>query len=245
RTRRPLLFLLPLVAIAADLAPLYLGIRLAFVVIALCLFVLLEARPGTAATVVLALCLIFLPAHMDRFERGILFDIALYALLGIGLNVVVGYAGLLDLGYVAFFAVGAYLYALGAAPLIGGGFGLGLSFWTVLPVALLLTAAIGGLLGLPVLRLRGDYLAIVTLGCGDGHRHDPLQAACVRYRRCNRWRRRRHLRREAERHFSERFQPRRLNKCAGARHHRRDGERARRNPRRPSPHRLARGAPGL
>ena len=87
----------------------------------------------------------------------------LYILLGLGLNVVVGFAGLLDLGYVAFYAIGAYTYALLASSF----FGNHLSFWVVLPIAGLLAAFAGVLLGIPVLRMRGDYLAIVTLGFGE------------------------------------------------------------------------------
>lgn len=84
----------------------------------------------------------------------------IYIMLGLGLNIVVGFAGLLDLGYVAFYAVGAYTYAL-----LNQYYGLG--FWTCLPIAVLLAATFGFLLGFPVLRLRGDYLAIVTLGFGE------------------------------------------------------------------------------
>lgn len=84
----------------------------------------------------------------------------IYVLLGLGLNVVVGYAGLLDLGYVGFYAVGAYTYAI-----LSTQFGLG--FWTCLPISAGLAAIVGILLGFPVLRLRGDYLAIVTLGFGE------------------------------------------------------------------------------
>jgi len=84
----------------------------------------------------------------------------MYVVLGLGLNIVVGVAGLLDLGYVAFYAVGAYSYAL-----LNLNFDLG--FWTVLPIGGLLAAFLGILLGFPVLRLRGDYLAIVTLGFGE------------------------------------------------------------------------------
>ncbi len=84
----------------------------------------------------------------------------IYVMLGLGLNIVVGYAGLLDLGYVAFYAVGAYSYALLAQ-------NFGLSFWECLPVSVSMAATAGCLLGFPVLRLRGDYLAIVTLGFGE------------------------------------------------------------------------------
>ncbi len=87
----------------------------------------------------------------------------LYIMLALGLNIVVGYAGLLDLGYVAFYAVGAYLYALLASPQ----FGLHLPFWVLLPTGALVAGAFGVLLGAPTLRLRGDYLAIVTLGFGE------------------------------------------------------------------------------
>ncbi|MWL74162.1 DUF3382 domain-containing protein, partial [Escherichia coli] len=84
----------------------------------------------------------------------------IYVLLGLGLNIVVGLAGLLDLGYVAFYAIGAYGLALGYQY-------LGLGFWTMLPLAALMAAAAGALLGFPVLRMHGDYLAIVTLGFGE------------------------------------------------------------------------------
>lgn len=86
--------------------------------------------------------------------------ILIYVLLGLGLNIVVGLAGLLDLGYVGFYAVGAYSYAM-----LSHYFGL--SFWVCLPIAGLMAATFGFLLGFPVLRLRGDYLAIVTLGFGE------------------------------------------------------------------------------
>jgi branched-chain amino acid transport system permease protein len=101
----------------------------------------------------------FLPAYPLR----ILDLILLYAMLGMGLNVVVGYAGLLDLGYVAFYAIGAYSYALLASPQ----FGLHLPFPLILLIGGGLATIAGVLLGIPVLRLRGDYLAIVTLGFGE------------------------------------------------------------------------------
>ena len=87
----------------------------------------------------------------------------LYVLLALGLNIVVGFAGLLDLGYIAFYAVGAYTYALLASP----HFGLHLPFWVILPIGAAVAAFFGVLLGAPTLKLRGDYLAIVTLGFGE------------------------------------------------------------------------------
>ncbi|KCB42462.1 ABC transporter permease subunit [Bordetella hinzii] len=87
----------------------------------------------------------------------------LYVMLALGLNIVVGFAGLLDLGYIAFYAVGAYTWALLASP----HFGLHLPFWAILPIALVLACIFGVLLGAPTLKLRGDYLAIVTLGFGE------------------------------------------------------------------------------
>jgi branched-chain amino acid transport system permease protein len=87
----------------------------------------------------------------------------LYVLLALGLNIVVGFAGLLDLGYIAFYAVGAYTYALLASPQ----FGLHLPFWVILPIGAAIAALFGVLLGAPTLKLRGDYLAIVTLGFGE------------------------------------------------------------------------------
>ncbi|HRH04796.1 MAG TPA: ABC transporter ATP-binding protein [Burkholderiaceae bacterium] len=100
----------------------------------------------------------------------------LYVLLAVGLNIVVGYAGLLDLGYVAFFAIGAYLYALLASPhltehipAIAAIFpdGLHMSFWIIAPLAAVVAGLFGMILGAPTLKLRGDYLAIVTLGFGE------------------------------------------------------------------------------
>lgn len=104
-------------------------------------------------------------------------DIALlYVMLALGLNIVVGYAGLLDLGYVAFFAIGAYLFALLGSPHLTDTFpaikamfpnGLHVSLVVVVPLALLVAGLFGALLGAPTLKLRGDYLAIVTLGFGE------------------------------------------------------------------------------
>ena len=104
-------------------------------------------------------------------------DIALlYVMLALGLNIVVGYAGLLDLGYVAFFAVGAYMYGLLASPHLLDAFpalavyfpnGLHMPLWVIVPVGAALAGLFGMLLGAPTLKLRGDYLAIVTLGFGE------------------------------------------------------------------------------
>ncbi|MGD9971900.1 MAG: branched-chain amino acid ABC transporter permease [Desulfatirhabdiaceae bacterium] len=100
------------------------------------------------------------PFVVSTYQTNIMITALMYVVLGLGLNIVVGLAGLLDLGYVAFYAVGAYSYGL-----LNHHFGLG--FWTLLPVGALLGAGFGVLLGFPVLRLRGDYLAIVTLGFGE------------------------------------------------------------------------------
>lgn len=100
------------------------------------------------------------PFFSNSYLLGVVILGLIYVLLGLGLNIVVGLAGLLDLGYVAFYAIGAYGLALGYQY-------LGLGFWTVLPLAAITAALAGCILGFPVLRLHGDYLAIVTLGFGE------------------------------------------------------------------------------
>ncbi len=101
---------------------------------------------------------------MPFFVRDYVLDVAIlsciYIILALGLNVVVGFAGLLNLGFVAFYAIGAYTYALLNTK-------LGIGFWSALPFSMLLTTIAGFLLAIPALRLRGDYLAIVTLGFGE------------------------------------------------------------------------------
>jgi branched-chain amino acid transport system permease protein len=126
-----------------------------------------------------AAALIVLPLFAQQFGQGwvrIMALALLYVLLALGLNIVVGYAGLLDLGFVAFYAVGAYMYALMASPHLSENFegfkalfpdGLHTPIWVVIPCAAALAALAGVLLGTPVLKLRGDYLAIVTLGFGE------------------------------------------------------------------------------
>lgn len=111
--------------------------------------------------IAVAVAFTFAFPHMSNaYQINIMTTALMYVVLGLGLNIVVGLAGLLDLGYVAFYAVGAYSYAL-----LNHHFGLG--FWAVLPIGGALAMMFGIILGFPVLRLRGDYLAIVTLGFGE------------------------------------------------------------------------------
>jgi branched-chain amino acid transport system permease protein len=116
------------------------------------------------AIAILLLILFVLPQIVGLFLSEVLTIVGLYVLLGLGLNIVVGYAGLLDLGYVAFFAIGAYVTAILTSPELGF---FNLSFWQALPFAVLVGIAFGVLLGIPVLKMRGDYLAIATLGFGE------------------------------------------------------------------------------
>ncbi|WP_445323763.1 high-affinity branched-chain amino acid ABC transporter permease LivM [Pseudomonas sp. EL_65y_Pfl2_R95] len=118
--------------------------------------------PSTQRWIILGLVVVALawPFFGSRGAVDIATLILIYVMLGLGLNIVVGFAGLLDLGYVGFYAVGAYTYAL-----LSHYYGLG--FWVCLPIAGLMAAFFGFILGFPVLRLRGDYLAIVTLGFGE------------------------------------------------------------------------------
>jgi branched-chain amino acid transport system permease protein len=115
-------------------------------------------KPWLIATVIVGL--VVWPFMVSRGTVDLATLTLIYVMLGLGLNIVVGLAGLLDLGYVAFYAIGAYTYALLSSY-------FGLSFWICLPIAALLAATFGFVLGFPVLRLRGDYLAIVTLGFGE------------------------------------------------------------------------------
>lgn len=138
-----------------------------------------ERQKALWATALIGLALLLLPFVAGAFGNAwirILAFALLYVMLALGLNIVVGYAGLLDLGYVAFYAVGAYLYALLSSPhlvehipWVAAAFpdGIHLSIWIVIPLAAAVAALFGVLLGFPVLGLRGDYLAIVTLGFGE------------------------------------------------------------------------------
>ena len=113
---------------------------------------------------ILAVILIALPHILGLFLSEVLTIVGLYVLLGLGLNIVVGYAGMLDLGYVAFFAIGSYVTAILTSPELGF---FSFSFWGALPFAIILGIFSGVLLGIPVLKMRGDYLAIATLGFGE------------------------------------------------------------------------------
>ena len=123
----------------------------------------------------MAVALVLLPQLIGSTLSQVLGQVGVFLLMGLGLNIVVGYAGLLDLGYVAFFATGAYLTALftGAnrvtsiGDLVAPAFVLHLNFYLAVPLVIVVTALVGVLIGAPVLRLRGDYLAIVTLGFGE------------------------------------------------------------------------------
>jgi branched-chain amino acid transport system permease protein len=133
-----------------------------------------ETRLRVGVLAVVALALIALPLLVGSIVTQILGSVGIYILMGLGLNIVVGYAGLLDLGYVAFFAVGAYTTAvltgglrITTVGLVPPDFSLHLSFFVAVPIVVTAAAIVGLLIGAPVLRLRGDYLAIVTLGFGE------------------------------------------------------------------------------
>ena len=136
-------------------------------------------KQNKSVVIATAVGLLILPLVLQMFGNAWvrIADVALlYVLLALGLNIVVGYAGLLDLGYVAFFAVGAYMFGLMASPHLTDTFpafaamfpnGLHTPLWLVIPLGAGLAALAGMLLGAPTLKLRGDYLAIVTLGFGE------------------------------------------------------------------------------
>jgi branched-chain amino acid transport system permease protein len=133
--------------------------------------------PNPIAYALMFLAAIFFPVIVQfatngngDYLVGLAADGGVYILMAIGLNVVVGFAGLLDLGYAAFFAIGSYTYALLASAHLGVtpfGHSVHLPFWILLFIAMFVAACAGALLGAPTLRLRGDYLAIVTLGFGE------------------------------------------------------------------------------
>jgi len=118
---------------------------------------------GIAAGLIL---LLILPLILRSFLSNVIDKVGLFVLMGLGLNIVVGYAGMLDLGYVAFYAIGAYTMGVltTTAPTLGGA---EMSFWLALPISIGASVLAGIILGVPVLNMRGDYLAIVTLGFGE------------------------------------------------------------------------------
>ena len=118
---------------------------------------------GLALAAIALIALPFVLTGIGTFWVRITNLAILFCLLALGLNIVVGFAGLLDLGYIAFYAVGAYVYALLASP----HFNIHLPFWIILPIGAAVACLFGVLLGAPTLKLRGDYLAIVTLGFGE------------------------------------------------------------------------------
>ncbi len=130
---------------------------------------------GRGAVGLALLVLVLLPRLAGSYHSEVLNQVGLFVLMGLGLNIVVGFAGMLDLGYVAFYALGAYTVGVLTSPESflaavppGGGPAVGpLSFWAALPISIAVAVVAGVLLGIPVLRLRGDYLAIVTLGFGE------------------------------------------------------------------------------
>ncbi len=151
-----------------------LGLLLVFLFISTALFAFRGARPGNERkliSIAIVFLILVLPQLTDLFQNAVLSAVIIFVVMGLGLNIVVGYAGLLDLGYVAFFGIGAYTFGLLSAPesfvLVNlPAFG-GVTFWSGLPIAILAGVITGVLLGIPVLRMRGDYLAIVTLGFGE------------------------------------------------------------------------------
>lgn len=120
-----------------------------------------------AGLVLVVVMLLLLPAVLGLFFSAVLVQVGLYVLMGLGLNIVVGFAGLLDLGYVAFFAIGAYTTAILTSTSKEVVFAGGFPFWVGLPVTIVMCLLAGVILGVPVLKVRGDYLAIVTLGFGE------------------------------------------------------------------------------
>lgn len=124
-----------------------------------------EARIGRGGRIAFVVLILALPWILGIYLTEVLDVVGIFILMGLGLNIVVGFAGLLDLGYVAFFAIGAYVMGLLTSSAELGV--AGLPFWIALPFSILAATIAGLILGVPVLRMRGDYLAIVTLGFGE------------------------------------------------------------------------------
>ncbi len=126
---------------------------------------IIDGKVQWKTVIPLGILLLVLPFILGTYLSEVTNNVGIYIVRGLGLNIVVGFAGLLDLGYVAFFAIGAYTMAVLTST---GPLGLfGMSFWLALPICVIVAALAGVMLGIPVLRMRGDYLAIVTLGFGE------------------------------------------------------------------------------
>lgn len=119
---------------------------------------------GWRQQVIILVILAALPPILGSYMSEVMDQVGLMILMGLGLNIVVGFAGLLDLGYVAFYAIGAYTMAILTSPELGF---FSLSWWVAMPIAVLVAILFGIILGIPVLKVRGDYLAIITLGFGE------------------------------------------------------------------------------
>lgn len=168
---------IPLIVIAPILFILVTNSPFTFLLYLISLFVLYKSelkipvKLGIAAVNLLVVVPII--GKTNSYYLDILTQVGIYSVLAIGLNIVVGFAGLLDLGYVGFYATGAYVYAIFASPQASNFLGKGWTpvsgnyFWLFLIISMAVAALVGILLGLPVLRLKGDYLAIVTLGFGE------------------------------------------------------------------------------
>ena len=120
----------------------------------------IASMPKPIIFIIIGIVAFLFPFFTERYAQDIAINVLIYVCLGLGLNIVVGMAGLLDLGYIAFYGVGAYTYALLNTL-------YGLSFWLSLPISALFAGIAGCIVGYPTLRMRGDYLAIVTLGFGE------------------------------------------------------------------------------
>ncbi|MCP4087444.1 MAG: branched-chain amino acid ABC transporter permease [Actinomycetia bacterium] len=125
-----------------------------------------QRRNSTIALAVAAVVLVVMPMFLGSLLNELLANVGLFILLALGLNIVVGLAGILDIGYVAFFAVGAYTTAVLTSPL-SPRWSPEIGFWLAVPVVVVMAIVAGMLIGTPVIRMRGDYLAIVTLGFGE------------------------------------------------------------------------------
>jgi branched-chain amino acid transport system permease protein len=127
----------------------------------------MNVQPRVRRGVIIAffvVLVLLLPGIIGRYPTEVLDNVGIFIILGLGLNILIGYAGILNLGFVAFFAIGAYTMGVLTSPEIGF---FSLTYWQALPIVIIISALVGTILGLPVLKTRGDYIAIVTLGFGE------------------------------------------------------------------------------